>query len=250
MSKAKKARAKRSVVAVGAEDLPSTEIVAEPSHPSLHSAPRHPNLEVVRSSPPDEISAALGAHLIQAFRSQADAIYREAAHLNDRVMGTYDLASCPVLARLPRMAWDLRTTWRYELARAYDDLADDVAAGEWPDARCGGEEWALYRVIMRGDGDEAIDDDVRQHPESLRQVYDFLMEGEDLDAIFDATNGGGFLPRDSSMHPRRWFRPFAELPLRDPDRGFRTERVARATTETSVSVVTDEETETWWAAGS
>ena len=249
-NKGKKPRATQLIGSAQVAEPSAAPTPGEPSHPSLHAAAQPPNLHVVRSSVPDHISESLGRYLVQAFRSQAAAVYAEAALLDDRVMGIYDLDRCPVLATLPRMAWDLRTAWRHELARAYDDLADDVAAGEWPDARCGGEEWALYRVILRGDGQEGVDDADRQHPEALRQVYDYLMEGEDLDEIFAATNGGGFLPRESSMHPRRWFRPFTELPPRDPDRGFMIARAAPRPVEPIPEPVLEAESETWWAAGS
>ena len=197
---------------------PSAEHAGPLAHPAQRAA--HASREdVITHEAPDELTPELAVHLIEAFRSQARAIVAETASLENRVMGPNDVATCPVLGRLPRLAWDLRTDWRLSLARAYWDLADDVAAGEWPDARCGGEEWALFRVLVHGDGAESVPSDLRQGKEVLAEVYDFVMEGEDLDQLFADTNGGGYLPRDHSLRPRRWFRPFEAMPARDPDRG-------------------------------
>ncbi len=201
---------------VGESSSERAESLRHPAQPGARSAPE----VAITHEAPDELTPELAVHLIEAFRSQARAIVAETEHLENRVMGPNDVEQCPTLARLPRLAWDLRTDWRLTLARAFWDLADDVAAGHWPDAHCGGEEWALFRVLIHGDGTESVAADLRQSPEVLSEVYDYVMEGEDLDELFASTNGGGYLPRDNSLHPRRWFRPFEGMPPRDPDRGL------------------------------
>ena len=52
-----------------------------------------------------------------------------------------------VFQQYPRITWQQDAVWRRQAARAYDDLAGDVAAGLGPAPRCPAEEMALRLVL-------------------------------------------------------------------------------------------------------
>jgi hypothetical protein len=51
------------------------------------------------------------------------------------------------LAEFPMITWRQDATWRRQLARAADDLADDLQRGRIPDPRCTGEQVVLNMAL-------------------------------------------------------------------------------------------------------
>ena len=58
-----------------------------------------------------------------------------------------DRAEWYLFDRYPRLTWSRDTAWRRRAARAYDDLAADLAAGDWPLPTCPAEELALHLIL-------------------------------------------------------------------------------------------------------
>src|SRR5260370_26346742 len=52
--------------------------------------------------------------------------------------------------RLPRITWNQDVKWRRQVARACDDLADDLVCGHWPTPRDNAEEIVLHLAIDDG----------------------------------------------------------------------------------------------------
>ena len=52
--------------------------------------------------------------------------------------------------RYPRLTWSQDAAWRRRAARAYDDLAADLAAGDWPLQTCPAEELTHHLLSSMG----------------------------------------------------------------------------------------------------
>jgi hypothetical protein len=48
----------------------------------------------------------------------------------------------------PRVTWRQNAVWRRQAARCFDDLTDDLDAGEWPQVTCPGEEMAVHLILQ------------------------------------------------------------------------------------------------------
>lgn len=131
------------------------------------------------------------------------------------------------------------STWRKQMARAFDDLAADLSSGTEVEPRCTGEEMALHLGIARA---EALTKNrprfLREHladlPEHRRDFdwdacSDELFEDHDVLMLFDPALDG---VEDSSspvnqalgmvnLAPLDWFTPFDSDDARDPDRGYK-----------------------------
>ena len=86
--------------------------------------------------------------LMAAGRMLAVCAYRDAAHYADRPFdrGEKD-AAATVLNLLPETCDAQDHTFRQDVARAFWDLADDLAAGRAPLPRCQAETWALTIML-------------------------------------------------------------------------------------------------------
>jgi hypothetical protein len=80
----------------------------------------------------------------------------------------------------PRISWGQNAVWRRQAARAFDDLAGDLADGGWPQPTCPGEEMALHLVLdfAEGGGLELL---------SQKQMSAFPAHPDDLDWDAPAT---------------------------------------------------------------
>jgi hypothetical protein len=141
--------------------------------------------------------------------------------------------------RLPRITWGMDAEWRRQVARACEDLARDLAAGDWPTPRNNAEEMALHLAIRDAPGylemwqdaaDERHDALPRHHDdydwdmcsEILFQDHDVLMlYDERLDGIEDPGNGLNQEAGVGDLRPSAWFKFFNNVEPRDPSRGFR-----------------------------
>ncbi len=54
-----------------------------------------------------------------------------------------------LLSELPPCIWQQNLVWRRQMARTFDDLADDAQSGANPLPRCTGEEMALHIVLIK-----------------------------------------------------------------------------------------------------
>ncbi len=141
--------------------------------------------------------------------------------------------------RLPRITWGMDAEWRRQFGRACDDLVQDLAVGEWPRPRCTAEEMALHLAIEDAPGylemwQEAKDERHEALPKH-RDDYDWgmcseiLFEDHDVLMLYDASldgfeDPGGDLNQENGvgdLRPAVWFKFFAHLEPRDPDRDFR-----------------------------
>ena len=143
-----------------------------------------------------------------------------------------------LFTRLPSLTWSAGRDWRRRMARAFDDLIDDLEDGRLPQPTCIAEEMALHLAIE--DAPSYLDDIDTRDPEHSempehRDDYDWdacsdlLFQDHDVLMLFDARLDG---IEDSNgdvnqrlgvgdLRPAAWFEPFGHPPVRDPERGFR-----------------------------
>ncbi len=140
--------------------------------------------------------------------------------------------------RLPRTTWTQDAEWRRQVARACDDLADDLEDGEPPLPRCHAEEAILHMAlelapVLAGIAEKG-DDGHRALPRmegdyNWEACLDRLFHDHDILWLYDPAFDGIDDPRSDlnrkfelgDMRPRTWFEPFDDAKPRDPDRGFR-----------------------------
>ncbi|MFD9736245.1 hypothetical protein [Umezawaea sp. NPDC059074] len=139
----------------------------------------------------------------------------------------------------PRITWGQNAIWRRQAARAFDDLAEDLVAGRWPQPCCAAEEMALHLVLRYAgdavdDGWSGLEDDFKALPEHSDDL-DWDMLGEvlfqdiDILELFDPSRDGLENPDDEENRylgmgdytPPAWFTPFDNMSPRDPRRPFR-----------------------------
>lgn len=136
-------------------------------------------------------------------------------------------------------AWKQDVQWRRQAARAYDDLAEDLAAGQWPLRTCVADEMALYRTMDYAQ-ELSVDlpalgellHSLPEHPDDhdWEMIKEQLLLDTDLYFMLDLRLDGVERPdsfRNQAMRigdypPARWFDTFEDAQLaRDPGRGFR-----------------------------
>lgn len=170
---------------------------------------------------------------------QSDMVYDDVEALGDdpveRDNGNY------FLSEFPRVTWGQSRKWRRELARACDDLVNDLEAGMLPRPRCTAEEVVLYLAIQGAP--THVEEYLPEHPEDEHHILpqhpddyaweacmDLLYEDHDFLFLYERRFDGIEDPEDEtnqllhiggSLRPESWFRPFYEDQKRDPKRGFR-----------------------------
>ena len=144
-----------------------------------------------------------------------------------------------VFSDLPVLTWRQDVQWRRQMIRCFDDLANDIRAGEWPQTTCTGEEMAVHLSIARASS-MVVDDPelVTEFVEGLPPHHDDWDWGlclgvllEDTDVLFlyepwsqgieDSDHHVNQLLRIANLEAADWFEPFYGDSTRDPDRGFR-----------------------------
>jgi hypothetical protein len=139
----------------------------------------------------------------------------------------------------PRLTWQQNAVWRRQAARAFDDLAGDLASGKWPQPTCPAEEMALHLVLREAEAavSEGWDTmtttfaDLPAHTddfawpvlsEVLLQDYDILHLFEDeLDGIEDPDSEDNRATSIGDYRPGAWFDTFQNMSSRDGRRPFR-----------------------------
>ena len=185
-------------------------------------------MELVPTSPPgDDADRKLTPRQARAFTLTATTLaataYGDADALAGRLIESEDQGS--LLAMLPSVTWAQDTGWRRRMARAFDDLAEDVDAGRNPEPTCTGEEMALHLVLATAsghhfDGDfEVVLADLPEHLDDRDwdAPADFLFQDHDVLTLYEPEPVHDGL----NLDPEDWFVPFEAGTERDPDRGFR-----------------------------
>lgn len=168
----------------------------------------------------------------------ADFAYDDVQQFGDAVVSEKD-DGWAVLADYPRITWGQDAVWRRQAARAFDDLAADLAAGQLPLATCPGEEMAVHLMLRSAQG--AAADGWGVPPETLILLpehggdfdwdlaVDVLLQDEDILHLFDEQLDGIEDPeseenqrfRIGDYRPEAWFKPFRNAAQRDGRRPFR-----------------------------
>lgn len=143
------------------------------------------------------------------------------------------------LGEFPRITRGRDAIWRRRAARAFDDLAADLLAGQWPQPTCPAEEMALHLVLRYGedltdDGMSGLDTRFAHlpgHDNDLRWALlaDVLFKDHDILELFDPGRDGIGDPDDEQNRgigmgdytPPAWFTTFDDMTPRDPRRPFR-----------------------------
>ncbi|MFD9400283.1 hypothetical protein ACFWA4_15905 [Streptomyces sp. NPDC060011] len=181
------------------------------------------------------LTARTRAVLHLALKELADEAWREVSTLGDQPAQR----SRSVFGSMPRVTWRQDTSWRRQMARAFEDLAADCTAGAAVEPRSTGEEMALHLGIARahdltlnrprlvaetvvGLPEERGDLDWDACSSDLFEDHDVLMLFDDsLDGIEDAEGEVHQALGMVNLAPLDWFTAFYADRARDPDRGFR-----------------------------
>lgn len=169
---------------------------------------------------------------------RADQAYEDVIEFGDEPVDPND-GTWSTFDEYPPLTWRQNAVWRRQAARAFDDLADDLAAGRWPQPRCAAEEMALHLVIRSAraaiaddwptasraietlsprpeDFDWDLIDDVLFQDHDILSLYDIELDGiEDPDADQSQQIGMG------DYRPHTWFTAFDNADPRDGRRPFR-----------------------------
>jgi hypothetical protein len=177
--------------------------------------------------------------LYTALENLSDEAYDDADEFGDEPVPGKNAGDWSFFDRLPRVTWKMDAEWRRQVGRACEDLAQDLAAGDWPRPRCTAEEMAMHLAIQDAptyleiwqDGGDKRHESLPEH----RNDYDWhmcsqvLFEDHDVLMLYNARLDG-FEDPDSDLNreygvgdlrPAAWFKTFAHLEPRDPHRGFR-----------------------------
>ncbi|MFI1256580.1 tetratricopeptide repeat protein [Streptomyces netropsis] len=173
-----------------------------------------------------------------AFKILADMAYDELTEVGDARVDLQDNYAC-LFSDMPVLTWGQKAGWRRQMARCFDDLADDIEAGNWPLPTCTGEEMAMHLALehassMVTDEPDLVTELVKGLPEDPWD-YDWelcmttFLEDTDVLFLYEPWSQGIEDP-DSLLNQRlgiagleadRWFKPFYKDRARAPERGFR-----------------------------
>ncbi|MFF0553813.1 hypothetical protein ACFYUL_33155 [Streptomyces sp. NPDC004311] len=167
----------------------------------------------------------------------ADQAYDDAQHLGDQFLADADSSTWGVFDRMPPLTWTADHRWRRRMARAFDDLAGDLAKGDWPNPNCTAEEMALHLAIADAPTyleDRPAEDAHNALPEheddyGWDSCSDLMFQDHDVLMLFHSK----FTGIEDPDHPANqflgvgdlreaaWFDSFDNRGIRDPRRGFR-----------------------------
>ncbi|MFD8481422.1 hypothetical protein [Kitasatospora sp. NPDC059673] len=162
----------------------------------------------------------------------SDAAYEDLDEHGDDPVTVVEEADWSVFGRLQQRTWNLHRGWRRAFARAFDDLADDLALGEWPLPRSLAEDVALRLALaearaLLGSQPESVADMMGDLPADL---YDYDWDGctDELFGVYgpeetsdDLDAGQRIDQLLAATHPEGWFLGYQDAEERDPGRGYR-----------------------------
>lgn len=156
----------------------------------------------------------------------ADEAYDDVAEFGDEPVGSGDGIEWSLFAMLPRGTWRATADWRRRFARACDDLAADLAAGQLPVPRCLAEHLAIQLAIEdapdylpnRDGGDDSVD---LAHEGLPVTRWDYDWDG--CARVLCARRRVIVLvvAEPEAAADDTWFDWFDDVEPRDPLRGFR-----------------------------
>lgn len=188
-------------------------------------------MELVPPPPPDddefvyELTERQRRTIVVTATVLAATAYGDTEALGARVIESEDHGS--LLAALPPCTWGQGASWRRQMARAFDDLAADVAAGTDPKPTCTGEEMALHIILTRASSDHLaghLDQVLAKVPAHDNDTdwaapTSFLFQDHDVLSLYEED---GVPIRDGvNLEPEKWFLPFDDATARNPARSFR-----------------------------
>jgi hypothetical protein len=139
-----------------------------------------------------ELTPRTAAVLRLALEDLSQRAWEEVAALGDEALVT---GAAGLFASLPRVTFHQSGQWRRQMARTFDDLTQDIAAGRHVDPACTGEEMALHLAISRAE--ELVRDrpsrvanaieglPVHRHDLDLEACSDLLFQDHDVLMLFD-----------------------------------------------------------------
>ncbi|MFF7300479.1 hypothetical protein [Streptomyces sp. NPDC008265] len=159
--------------------------------------------------------------LHRALAVLADQAYDDAQYLADRLLSDAGPGSQEVFDRLPPFTRNADHRWRRRMARAFDDLAGDLADGHRPDPSCTAEEMALHLAVQDVPAhlEDLSEDDEHHALPRHRDDYDLShppFRNEDVLMLFRTGLTG-----PAGLGRAAWFTPFDPRTARNPRRGFR-----------------------------
>ncbi|GGS56509.1 hypothetical protein GCM10010206_18110 [Streptomyces cinerochromogenes] len=168
----------------------------------------------------------------------ADTAYDDVAELRDRPVIDEDDGTWGFFSRLPRVTWHQGRQWRRGVARACDDLAGDLARGQWPQPTCAAEEMVLHLALDDAPDGAEFAEDSPSHTTlpTHRDDYDFdacselFFPDHDVLRLYDrrhsdtpeaTVSSQESCPIPAALQPDEWFEDFLNVNPRSPERGFR-----------------------------
>jgi hypothetical protein len=176
-----------------------------------------------------------------AGRALAQLEYRDAQRWGERpLVRTDDDARGTVLALMPPACDAQGADFRWRAARAFWDLADDLAADRAPLARCAAESWALQVMLEHapkicaatdaelrmwgvpvpdGDDGDYYPPDFEDQPFMLliEDAENSIPEARQAAHPREPAEEDGAVPEGGWSGPRYWFSPYGLTVPRDPD---------------------------------
>ncbi|HEY7594974.1 MAG TPA: hypothetical protein VH969_17615 [Actinophytocola sp.] len=167
----------------------------------------------------------------------ADQAYEDVVQRGDEPVGAD--SDWMLFDQYPRITWRQDAVWRRQAARAFDDLVEDIEAGEWPRPRCAGEEMALHLMLRYAEaaaGDDLFGlDGLLEHLPTHRDdlawelATETLFQDTEIRWIFDPEHDGAEDPENDvnrdlgigDYRPPAWFTAFDNMEPRDGRRPFR-----------------------------
>lgn len=177
--------------------------------------------------------------LYTALTVLADQAYDDAETLGDQPVTAEEKGEWELFARLPKLTHGCDMQWRRRMARALDDLADDLEHGHWPEPTCTAEELVLHLALREAPSylDDIKDNDGSPHHKlpvhdddyDFDACKDLLFQDHDVLMLYSPRFDGiedpdGDVNRQlgiGDLRPAAWFEPFDNVEARDPHRGFR-----------------------------
>jgi hypothetical protein len=229
------------VEAVGAEhsvhELDEDEDDAGPPDFATLFAPCSCGAQACETCGGPQLTPRTAASLWLAGRLEADEAYEDVVQRGDEPVDTD--GGWLVFDEYPHVTWRQDAVWRRQAARAFDDLAGDLATGQWPHPRCPGEEMALHLMFRYAEAavegglagfDEALEQ-LPTHPDDFawETATGVLFRDVDIRWIFDPEHDGAENPENTvnrelaigDYRPHAWFAAFDAAAPRDGRRPFR-----------------------------
>ncbi|MFF4155392.1 tetratricopeptide repeat protein [Streptomyces sp. NPDC001678] len=173
-----------------------------------------------------------------ALEIESDMAFDELEYLEDQPISAKN-QPVGLFGMLPAQTWGQGLSWRREMVRAFDDLADDIENSRVPRPRCTGEEMALHIALetaasLVDDSPDLVTTFTKGIPEQPDDYdwwacKDLLFEDHDVLLMYEPWMEGIEHPDNivnqsmglANLSPEDWFTPFWESDRRAPDRGFR-----------------------------